>query len=36
LSKRLIGVMKFLKIHKRLIDHIMDSDFIKNVINGKI
>jgi len=36
LSERINGVMNFLKIHKRLIDHIMDSDFMKNIINGKI
>lgn len=36
LSKRLNGVMKFLKIHKRLINHIMDSDFIKDIIRGEI
>jgi len=36
LSERLSDIMKFLEIHKKLIDHIMDSEFIKNIESGKL
>ncbi|MBD3214786.1 MAG: hypothetical protein GF311_19400 [Candidatus Lokiarchaeota archaeon] len=36
LSERLNGIMSFLEIHKKLIEHIVNSEFIKKIAKGKL